>query len=71
MFYEGHDYPSFDWDLQSTSVPNVVITSLDFEPAENAYAMSWVQTARRVDSISGAKLWRRRRFKILLRRMEA
>ena len=45
MFYEGHDYPSFDWDLQSTSVPNVVITSLDFEPAENAYAMSWVQTA--------------------------
>jgi len=45
MFYEGHDYQSFDWDLQSTSVPNVVITSLDFEPAENAYAMSWVETA--------------------------
>lgn len=43
--YRGKDLPSFDSDLQSVIAPNVVLTSLDFEPAENSYAMSWVQTA--------------------------
>ncbi len=44
MFYWGDDYSSFDSDLQSILAPNAVLTSLDFEPANNAYAMSWVET---------------------------
>jgi hypothetical protein len=44
MFYQGDAYPSFDSDLQAVVAPNVVLTSLDFEPANKAYAMSWVET---------------------------
>ncbi len=43
--YMGHDLPSFESDLQSVIAPNAVLTSLDFEPVDNAYAMSWVETA--------------------------
>jgi hypothetical protein len=45
-YYRGGDYSSFASDLSSYAAPNVVFTSLDLEPAENAYAVSWVQTAQ-------------------------
>ena len=46
MYYKGGDYPSFSSDLQSIVAPNVVLTSLDFEPLNGAYAVAWVQTAQ-------------------------
>jgi len=46
FFYQGGDYSSYVSDLQSYTAPNIVITSLDLEPAENAYAVSWVQTTQ-------------------------
>lgn len=46
MYYRGGDYSSVMSDLQAFAAPNVVFTSLDLEPAENAYAVSWVQTAQ-------------------------
>ncbi len=44
MLYQGQAYSDFDFDLSAIAAPNVVITSLDFEPANNAYAMAWVST---------------------------
>jgi hypothetical protein len=44
--YQGGDYSSFTSDLQSYAGSNIVFTSLDLEPAENAYAVSWVKTAQ-------------------------
>ncbi len=46
MYYQGGEYSSFTSDLQGYAAPNVVFTSLDLEPAENAYAVSWVQTSQ-------------------------
>lgn len=46
MYYQGGEYSSVMSDLQSYAAPNVVFTSLDLEPAENAYAVSWVQTTQ-------------------------
>jgi hypothetical protein len=46
MFYKGGDYLSFGSDLQSIVASNVVLTSLDFEPANGAYAVSAVGTAQ-------------------------
>lgn len=46
MFYKGGTYPNFASDMQSIVAPNVVLTSLDFEPANGAYAVSWVETAQ-------------------------
>ena len=46
MYYRGGEYSSVISDLQSYAAPNVVFTSLDLEPAENAYAVSWVQTTQ-------------------------
>lgn len=46
MYYHGGEYSSFTSDLPSFAAPNVVFTSLDLEPGENAYAVSWVQTAQ-------------------------
>jgi hypothetical protein len=45
MYYQSGEYSNFTSDLQGYAAPNVVFTSLDLEPAENAYAVSWVQTA--------------------------
>ncbi len=45
-YYRGGDYSSLVSDLSSYAAPNVVFTSLDLEPTENAYAVSWVQTAQ-------------------------
>jgi hypothetical protein len=46
MWYKGGNYSDFASDLLSIEASNVVITSLDFEPAEDAYGVSWVQTAQ-------------------------
>lgn len=46
MFYKGHDLPEFASDMQAILAPNVVVTSLDLVPAEQNYAISWVQTAQ-------------------------
>jgi hypothetical protein len=46
MYYEGHDYPEFSSDVQTIVAPNVVIDSLDFEPSDNDYAISYVKTAQ-------------------------
>jgi hypothetical protein len=46
MWYKGGNYSDFASDLQSIVASNVVITSLDFEAAADAYGVSWVQTAQ-------------------------
>lgn len=46
MNYQSRDYPSFSSDIQSIVAPNVVIDSLDFETANNDYAISYVKTAQ-------------------------
>jgi hypothetical protein len=46
MYYKGGIYSNFTSDLQSYAAANIVFTSMDFEPAENAYAVSWVQTTQ-------------------------
>ncbi len=44
MQYQGRAYENFDGDLQWIAAPNVVITSVDLEPANDAYAAAWVFT---------------------------
>lgn len=44
MLYQGRAYQQFDADLNAMNAANVVIHSLDFEPANNAYGMAWVST---------------------------
>jgi hypothetical protein len=46
MYYQGGEYSNFTSDLQGYASSNVVFTSLDLEPAENAYAVSWVKTSQ-------------------------
>ena len=46
MYYWVGEYSSFASDLESHVASNVVLTSLDLEPAANAYAVSGVQTAQ-------------------------
>jgi hypothetical protein len=46
MNYESHNYPDFSADVQSIVAPNVVIDSLDFEPSNNDYAISYVKTSQ-------------------------
>jgi hypothetical protein len=46
FFYQGGNYSSYASDLRSYTAPNIVITSLDLEPAEDAYAVSWAQTTQ-------------------------
>lgn len=46
MSYQGGRYSDLTSDLQGYAASNVVFTSLDLEPAQNAYAISWVQTAQ-------------------------
>lgn len=46
MNYQSHDYSSFSSDIQSIVAPNVVIDSMDFETANNDYAISYVKTAQ-------------------------
>jgi hypothetical protein len=46
MYYQSHDYPDFSSDIQSIVAPNVVVDSLDFEPGNNDYAVSYVKTAQ-------------------------
>jgi hypothetical protein len=46
MYYQAGEYSDFTSDLQGYAASNVVFTSLDLEPAENAYAVSWVTTSQ-------------------------
>jgi hypothetical protein len=46
MYYQGGGYSSFVSDLQSFAASNVVFTSLDLEPVEGFYAVSWVETVQ-------------------------
>jgi hypothetical protein len=46
MFYRPDDYSSFYSDLESYAASNVVFTSLDLDPVDGAYAISWVETAQ-------------------------
>ena len=46
MYYQSGEYSNFTSDLQGYAASNVVFTSLDLEPLQNAYAVSWVQTAQ-------------------------
>lgn len=43
-YYTGGDYATFDSNLTTIASPNTVITSLDMEPANDAYAALWLQT---------------------------
>ena len=47
MTYRTGDYQNFSSDFQSIAAPDVVISSLDLEPANGEYAIAWVQTAQR------------------------
>jgi hypothetical protein len=44
MLYQGRDYGHFASDLSCIEAANVVVHSIDLEPANNAYAMAWVST---------------------------
>jgi len=44
MQYQGRAYADFDADLEWIAAPNVVITSVDLEPANDSYAAAWVFT---------------------------
>jgi hypothetical protein len=44
MYYEDGEYSSFISDLQTFAASDIVFTSLDLEPPDNVYAVSWVQT---------------------------
>jgi hypothetical protein len=44
MLYQGRDYQHFTSDLNCIEASNVVVHSIDLEPANNAYAMAWVST---------------------------
>jgi hypothetical protein len=55
MWYKGGNLSDFNSDLQSSIAPsdpqpiiapNIVITSLDFEPASDFYGISWVQATQ-------------------------
>jgi len=46
MYYQGGNYSTFNSDLASYAAANVVFTSLDLEPAQNAYGLAWAQTAQ-------------------------
>jgi hypothetical protein len=44
MLYQGRLYDKFQADLSCIEAPNVVVHSLDLEPANNAYGMAWVSS---------------------------
>ncbi len=44
MYYQSGNYPDFTSDMQSILAPDVVLSSLDLEPANGAYAVATVQT---------------------------
>lgn len=46
MHYLGLGYAGFASDWQSRAAPNVVLTSLDFQPGSFAYAMGWIETTQ-------------------------
>jgi len=46
LFYQGGDYVSLVSDLATIASPTTVITSLDLQPANNAYAAVWLQTSQ-------------------------
>jgi hypothetical protein len=46
MCYQPGSYSTYQEDLQSYAAPNIVFTSLDLEPVEGFYAVSWVQTTQ-------------------------
>jgi hypothetical protein len=44
LLYVGGEYGDFESDLASMNTPNAVMTSLDFQPGDNAYGAEWYQT---------------------------
>ncbi|MBW4026961.1 MAG: immunoglobulin domain-containing protein [Acidobacteria bacterium] len=46
FYYDGGQLASYDSDIASASAPNVVFTSLDLQPANGAYAITWMQTTQ-------------------------
>ena len=44
MYYESNAYSSFASELQTIAAPNVVIDSIDLEPGNGLYAISYVTT---------------------------
>ncbi len=46
MHYRPGAYSTFTSDMQSIVAPNVVVSSLDFEPSFGAYAVSYVETTQ-------------------------
>ncbi len=46
MYYRAGNYSTYLSDLESYAGSNVVLTSLDLEPAESVYAVSWVQSTQ-------------------------
>jgi hypothetical protein len=44
-YYLSDSYTSLDADLQTLDTPNIVITSLDLEPANSVFGVSWLQTS--------------------------
>lgn len=46
MYYECNAYPGFASEVRSVVAPNVVIDSIDLEPADNEYAIAYVETGQ-------------------------
>ena len=44
-YYQSDSFTNLDADLQTLATPNIVITSLDLEPANGVFAVSWLQTS--------------------------
>jgi hypothetical protein len=44
-YYQSDSFTNLDADLQALATPNNVIISLDLEPANSVFAVSWLQTS--------------------------
>lgn len=62
MLYQGRLYDKFQADLSCIEASNVVVHSLDLEPANNAYGMAWVSSLTgsgfdlRVETVDSAEI---------------
>jgi hypothetical protein len=55
-YYWSDYFTNLDVDLQTVTAPNSVITSLDLEPTNGLFAVSWLQTSAMGDFIPLAQL---------------
>lgn len=46
VFYKGGQYDNFGSDISAIAATNTVVTSLDLQPANGAYAVSWMQSSK-------------------------